>query len=40
MCRSVDSLRTFVQQFLKGELEPYLKSEPIPETQEGPVTVR
>jgi len=29
----------FVQSFVDGKLEPSIKSEPIPEKQEGPVTV-
>jgi len=36
---SVDNLRKFVQQFVDGELEPYIKSEPVPENNDGPVTV-
>jgi len=36
----VDSLRTFVQQYLDGELELYIKSEPVPEDNDGPVKVR
>lgn len=35
---SVDSLKSFVQQFLNDELEPYIKSEPIPDN-DGPVQV-
>ena len=35
---SVDNLKTFAQQYLDGELEPYIKSEPIPEDS-GPVKV-
>jgi protein disulfide-isomerase A1 len=30
---------SFVDDFLAGKVEPSIKSEPIPETQEGPVTV-
>lgn len=29
----------FIQDVLDGKIEPSIKSEPIPETQEGPVTV-
>lgn len=29
----------FVDDFVAGKVEPSIKSEPIPETQEGPVTV-
>lgn len=36
---SVDNLRGFVEQFLAGELEPYIKSEPVPEDNSGPVAV-
>ena len=35
----MDNLRQFVAQFLAGELEPYIKSEPLPEDNSGPVTV-
>ena len=37
---SVDNLRQFAQSFLDGELEPHVKSEPVPDPNEGPVTVR
>lgn len=30
---------SFVQSFVDGKIEPSIKSEPIPEKQEGPVTV-
>jgi len=36
---SVESLKTFLADFNDGKLEPFLKSEPIPESQDGPVTV-
>ena len=36
---SVDNLKAFVQQYLDGELEIYVKSEPIPEDNSGPVKV-
>lgn len=36
---SVDNLKEFAQSFLDGELEPYVKSEPVPEENDGPVTV-
>ena len=36
----MDNLRNFAQQFVDGELEPYIKSEPIPEDNDGPVKVR
>ena len=29
----------FVQAFVDGKIEPSVKSEPVPEKQEGPVTV-
>jgi protein disulfide-isomerase A1 len=32
-------LDTFVKLFIDGKLKPTIKSEPIPETQQGPVTV-
>ncbi|KAI1120923.1 protein disulfide-isomerase [Nemania abortiva] len=34
-----DAISKFVEDFAAGKIEPSLKSEPIPETQEGPVTV-
>ncbi|KAI5866975.1 protein disulfide isomerase [Durotheca rogersii] len=34
-----DAISTFVEDFVAGKIEPSLKSEPIPEAQEGPVTV-
>ncbi|EFA11421.1 Protein disulfide-isomerase-like Protein [Tribolium castaneum] len=36
---SIEALDSFVQDLLAGKLEPYLKSEPIPENNDGPVTV-
>ena len=39
MLYSVDNLRDFVRKFLDGEIEPHIKSEPIPEDNTGPVTV-
>ena len=34
-----DDISTFVQDFIEGKIDPSIKSEPIPEKQEGPVTV-
>lgn len=34
-----DAIAKFVQEFSEGKIEPSIKSEPIPETQEGPVTI-
>lgn len=34
-----DTIKAFVDDFLAGKIEPSIKSEPIPEKQEGPVTV-
>jgi len=34
-----DDIAQFLQDVLDGKVEPSIKSEPIPETQEGPVTV-
>jgi protein disulfide-isomerase A1 len=34
-----DAIAAFVEEFTSGKMEPSIKSEPIPETQEGPVTV-
>lgn len=36
---SVDALEKFATQFKNGELKPYIKSEPIPEPNDGPVKV-
>ncbi|KAL1493457.1 hypothetical protein ABEB36_011505 [Hypothenemus hampei] len=36
---SVDNLQNFASELLEGSLEPYIKSEPIPEAQEGSVIV-
>ena len=36
---SVAALETFVNEFKDGKLKPYLKSEPIPESNDGPVKV-
>ncbi|RAL07562.1 protein disulfide isomerase PDI1 [Aspergillus homomorphus CBS 101889] len=34
-----DDVEKFIQNVLEGKIEPSIKSEPIPETQDGPVTV-
>lgn len=36
---SVDGLKEFATQFLNGELTPYVKSEPVPASNDGPVKV-
>ncbi|KAJ6261114.1 Calsequestrin-2 [Drechslerella dactyloides] len=36
---SVESITTFVEEFISGKIEPSIKSEPLPEKQEGPVHV-
>ena len=36
---SVDNLKQFVQQYYDGALEVYVKSEPVPEDNDGPVKV-
>jgi len=36
---SVDKLVQFGKDFLSGKLKPYIKSEPVPAKQDGPVTV-
>lgn len=36
---TLSEITSFVKSFVDGTLEPSIKSEPIPETQEGPVTV-
>lgn len=34
------ALERFLQSYFEGSLKPYLKSEPIPENNDGPVKVR
>ncbi|KAK3337119.1 protein disulfide-isomerase precursor [Cercophora scortea] len=36
---TLESIKAFVDDFVAGKVDPSIKSEPIPETQEGPVTV-
>jgi len=36
---SLENLDTFVEQLLNGQLTPYLKSEPVPASNDGPVKV-
>ncbi|XP_013115883.1 protein disulfide-isomerase A3 [Stomoxys calcitrans] len=36
---SVENLRDFAEKLLEGELEPYIKSEPVPEDNSAPVKV-
>jgi len=36
---SIENLQAFVNDLEEGSLEPYVKSEPIPETNDGPVVV-
>ena len=36
---TVDNFKGFLQQYYNGELENYVKSEPIPEDNDGPVKV-
>ncbi|KAK3310545.1 thioredoxin-like domain-containing protein [Chaetomium strumarium] len=36
---TLEAIKAFVDDFVAGKIEPSIKSEPIPETQEGPVTV-
>lgn len=36
---SIENLQAFVNDLEEGSLEPYVKSEPIPENNDGPVTV-
>jgi protein disulfide-isomerase A1 len=36
---TADAIKAFVEDFVAGKVEPSIKSEPIPESQEGPVTV-
>lgn len=36
----MDTMTTFLNQYFAGELKAYLKSEPIPESNDGPVKVR
>jgi protein disulfide-isomerase A1 len=36
---TLDSIKAFVDDFVAGKIEPSIKSEPIPESQDGPVSV-
>ena len=36
---SVANLEKFVNNFVDGKLKPYIKSEPVPENNDGPVKV-
>jgi len=36
---TADNVKKFVNDYLAGSLKPYIKSEPVPETNDGPVTV-
>jgi len=36
---TVDAIKAFVEEFVAGKVDPSIKSEPIPETQEGDVVV-
>ncbi|KAK1754877.1 protein disulfide-isomerase [Echria macrotheca] len=36
---TLDSIKAFVDDFVAGKVEPSIKSEPIPESNDGPVTV-
>ena len=36
---TVDNFKGFLQQYFNGELENYVKSEPVPEDNDGPVKV-
>lgn len=35
----MDTFREFLQQYFAGKLEPYIKSEAVPEENDGPVKV-
>ena len=37
---AVDSLESFVNEFKDGKIKPYIKSEPVPEDNDGPVKVK
>lgn len=36
---TLEAIKTFVDDFVAGKIEPSIKSEPIPESQDGPVSV-
>jgi protein disulfide-isomerase A1 len=36
---TLESIKAFVDDFVAGKIDPSIKSEPVPETQEGPVAV-
>lgn len=38
-CFSMDSLEQFVRDFLFGKIEPHIKSEPVPDSNDEPVKV-
>ena len=37
---SVDTFKAFVEDYFAGNLQPYIKSEPVPEDNDGPVKVK
>lgn len=36
---SVDTFKAFLDEYFAGKVKPYIKSEPVPETNDGPVKV-
>ena len=36
---SVDTFRDYLKNYFEGNVEPFIKSEEVPETNDGPVTV-
>ena len=34
---NVDTFRAFLEEYFAGKLKPYIKSEPFPETNDGPM---
>ena len=36
---SVDTFRDYLKNYFEGNIEPFIKSEEVPETNDGPVTV-
>lgn len=40
LANSIDAMTAFLNDYFDGKLKAYLKSEPIPESNDGPVKVR
>lgn len=40
LANSMDTMTAFLNEYFDGQLKAYLKSEPVPESNDGPVKVR